>query len=160
MKSIEEQRWRPNVAMVIINHENKVLWAKRADKDVWQFPQGGINPGEPTIDAMYRELQEELGLQASDVEVLAEANDWRKYNFLAPMLGDDGKYYVGQQQKWFLLRLLADDSAVELDKSVKPEFMTWEWVDYWRPQQEIVTFKKPVYEAMMQEFAAVIEIEK
>ncbi len=50
-----------------------------------------------------------------------------------------------------MLRLLADDQAVRLDCSEKPEFDEWRWVDYWLPLQEIVFFKRRVYEKALQE---------
>lgn len=38
------------------------MWARRYGQHSWQFPQGGINPGESPEQAMYRELFEEVGL--------------------------------------------------------------------------------------------------
>lgn len=153
-----DPKWRPNVGMIVANAHNQVLWAKRADKDAWQFPQGGINPGEAPEQAMYRELNEELGLEPGDVEVLAISQDWQRYNFSSPMESDDGQLYHGQEQKWFLLRLLAEDEAIKLEQCAKPEFDTWKWVDYWLPQNEIVEFKKDVYVAVMREFSAMLGI--
>ena len=46
---IDKEGYRENVAIVIINNDHKVLWAKRANENAWQFPQGGIKSNE-TID--------------------------------------------------------------------------------------------------------------
>ena len=57
--------------MVIINAHGQVFWGRRAgNPTAWQFPQGGINEGESEQEAMYRELGEELGLSAEDVQIL------------------------------------------------------------------------------------------
>src|SRR5699024_5297453 len=39
--------------------------AERSAKDThgWEFPGGGLEPSEPLMDALYREVKEETGLQ-------------------------------------------------------------------------------------------------
>src|SRR6478736_5607197 len=67
---LDRDGYRPNVAIVIVNGRNLVFWGKRVREHSWQFPQGGINPGEAPEQAMYRELHEEVGLQPQHVRVL------------------------------------------------------------------------------------------
>ncbi len=43
---LDRDGYRPNVAIVIVNAKNQVFWGKRVREHSWQFPQGGINPGE------------------------------------------------------------------------------------------------------------------
>ncbi len=43
---LDRDGYRPNVAIVIVNARNQVFWGKRIREHSWQFPQGGINPGE------------------------------------------------------------------------------------------------------------------
>ena len=69
------KNYRKNVAAVILseNYPNKfeIFIASRCDiKDAWQFPQGGINEGETPEEALYRELEEEIG--TSDIKIIAE----------------------------------------------------------------------------------------
>ncbi len=59
---LDRDGYRPNVAIVVVNGRNQVFWGKRIREHSWQFPQGGINPGETPEQAMYRELHEEVGL--------------------------------------------------------------------------------------------------
>ena len=48
---LDRDGYRPNVAIVIVNVKNQVFWGKRIREHSWQFPQGGINPGEaPYLD--------------------------------------------------------------------------------------------------------------
>ena len=56
---VDEDGFRPNVGIVLANRQGYVLWAKRAGQNAWQFPQGGMNPGEEPEQAMLRELHEE-----------------------------------------------------------------------------------------------------
>ena len=68
---LDRDGYRPNVAIVIANPKNLVFWGKRVREHAWQFPQGGIQPGETPETAMYRELKEEVGLDAQHVKTAA-----------------------------------------------------------------------------------------
>ena len=59
---IDRDGYRPNVGIILVNSRNEVFWGKRVKEHAWQFPQGGIKPGETPERAMYRELMEEVGL--------------------------------------------------------------------------------------------------
>ena len=120
---IDEEGYRPNVAIVILNGENKVLWAKRVAEDAWQFPQGGVNEGESLKDAMYRELMEEVGLTPDHVEIIGQTKNWLRYDVPRKWLRRDGyNRYKGQKQIWFLLKFIGKDSDIFLTNSEKPEF--------------------------------------
>ena len=55
-----------NVGIILANAENKLLLGGRAGSRGWQFPQGGMLEGEDPVDAMFRELREEIGLTRDD----------------------------------------------------------------------------------------------
>ena len=76
---LDRDGYRPNVAIVIVNARNQVFWGKRIREHSWQFPQGGINPGETPEQAMYRELREEVGLDPDHVRILGRTRDWLRY---------------------------------------------------------------------------------
>ena len=42
-----ETGYRLNVAMIVLNEEKKSLFCKRRNTENWQFPQGGVDDGEP-----------------------------------------------------------------------------------------------------------------
>ncbi len=67
---IDSDGFRPNVAMVIMNNDGRVFWAQRSNNDGWQFPQGGMHTDETPLEAMYRELREETGLDKEHVQLL------------------------------------------------------------------------------------------
>lgn len=50
---LDRDGYRPNVAIVIVNSKNLVFWGKRIREHSWQFPQGGIHPGETPEQAMF-----------------------------------------------------------------------------------------------------------
>ncbi|QQS16336.1 MAG: RNA pyrophosphohydrolase [Neisseriales bacterium] len=144
-------RYRHNVGMIIVNQHNQVFWAKRAGQNVWQFPQGGIQHGESPKEAMYRELFEETGLLPAHVNVLGQTQNWIRYDIPAHLLKPLYRFlYRGQQQIWFLMRLIVEDSFITLDASAPSEFDKWCWLDYWKPTQEVVNFKQAVYREALQ----------
>ncbi|MEP4148980.1 MAG: RNA pyrophosphohydrolase [Halioglobus sp.] len=152
---IDKDGFRPNVGIVLANNQGQVLWARRVGgRDAWQFPQGGINRGESPEEALYRELEEEVGLQPEAVEVLGVTRGWLRYRLPKRFLRKGQKpLCIGQKQKWFLLRMLEDDDAVQLDLNDKPEFDHWQWVSYWYPLNEVISFKREVYRRAMKELA-------
>ena len=144
---IDKQGFRPNVGIVIANGEGRVLWGRRVGgSDSWQFPQGGIHGGETPEQAMYRELDEEVGLQPEQVQILGETRDWLRYRLPERYVRRrEQPVCIGQKQRWFLLRLTAGDEAVRVDAHAKPEFDAWRWVNYWYPVSGVVDFKRDVY---------------
>ena len=151
---IDRDGYRPNVGIIICNRKNEVFWGKRVKQHAWQFPQGGIDPGETPEVAMYRELHEEVGLHPQHVEILGRTRDWLRYDVPEQWLRRDWRgNYRGQKQIWFLLRLVGRDTDVQLRASQKPEFDAWRWNDYWVPLDVVVEFKRGVYESALNELS-------
>ncbi len=149
---IDSDGFRLNVGIVLSNHNGQVFWARRVGMDAWQFPQGGIRRHETPEMAMYRELQEEIGLDPAHVRVIGCTRHWLRYRLPKRFVRYDRKpVCIGQKQIWFLLRLIGTDSDVRLDRSDKPEFDSWRWVNYWQPVDDVVDFKKAVYRRALQE---------
>src|SRR5574340_717853 len=77
---IDREGYRPNVGIILCNAHNQVFWGKRVNQHAWQFPQGGINSGETPEQAMFRELEEEVGLQPEHVRILGRTREWLRYD--------------------------------------------------------------------------------
>lgn len=150
---IDKEGYRPNVGIVIANTEGRLLWGRRlGGRDSWQFPQGGIHAGESAEDAMYRELDEEVGLGRDSVEIIGRTRSWHRYRLPERYIRKHEKpVCIGQKQRWFLLRLTAPDSAVRVDAHGSPEFDDWRWVNYWYPLTSVVDFKREVYRSALTE---------
>ncbi len=151
---IDADGFRPNVGIVLANKQGQVFWARRIGQDAWQFPQGGIQKQEKPEDALYRELHEEVGLEASEVKMISCTRGWLRYRLPQRLVRRDSKpVCIGQKQKWFLLLMLADDQQVNVKHSVSAEFDQWRWVSYWYPLGQVVSFKRNVYRRAMKELA-------
>ncbi|GJM08023.1 MAG: RNA pyrophosphohydrolase [Lysobacteraceae bacterium] len=143
---IDPDGYRPNVGIIVAGKHGKVFWARRVNRDGWQFPQGGMRSDETPLEAMYRELREEVGLKPEHIDVLAETPGWLKYRLPRRYQRSEQKpLCIGQKQVWFLVKLVTDESKVRLDLTEKPEFDRWRWVDFWYPVNHVVHFKRGVY---------------
>lgn len=137
--------FRASAGMVVINQLGAVLALERADAaGSWQFPQGGIEDNETPLAAAYRELREETGLEADDVELVAELPDWLAYELPAELRS--AKIGLGQVQRWFLFRLRAPHTAIDLAASDGGrEFVAAKWISIDDLVDQVADFRKPVY---------------
>jgi len=154
---LDHEGYRPNVGIILANQKNEVFWGKRVREHAWQFPQGGIQHGESPVQAMYRELHEEVGLLPEHVRILGRTRDWLRYDVPGRFVRRDARrQYRGQKQIWFLLRLVGRDTDVCLRTTQRPEFDAWRWSQYWVPLDAVIDFKREVYTLALNELADVL----
>lgn len=138
--------FRPNAGVVILGESSQVLAFRRRGTQAWQFPQGGIDPGEEPGEAMWRELAEETGLGPDHVELVAELPEWIGYEI--PPEFRKRKFGRGQVQRWFFVRVRDGElDAVErlLDQLPPEEFDGWKWTTMADVTAEVIAFREPVY---------------
>lgn len=149
---LDREGYRPNVGIILCNARNQVFWGKRVREHAWQFPQGGIKRGESPEDAMFRELQEEVGLAPEHVIILGRTKEWLRYEVPEQWVRREWRgNYKGQKQIWYLLRLTGGDHHVQLRATTHPEFDAWRWSQYWVPLETVVEFKRDVYKLALAE---------
>ena len=150
---IDPDGFRANVGIVLMQGP-KVFLGRRTGGRGWQFPQGGVREGETPEEAAYRELAEEIGIERGEVELLGSTAEWLRYQ-LPPryIRRNQHPLCVGQRQRWFLLRLAADEVWFDFGRTAEPEFDRWRWVDYWQPVKEVIYFKRTVYVKALHELA-------
>ncbi|MDJ0909199.1 MAG: RNA pyrophosphohydrolase [Woeseiaceae bacterium] len=149
---IDDEGFRANVGIILTNDDGRLLLGGRVGAKGWQFPQGGMLRGEDPEEAMYRELEEEIGLSESDVELLGVTRDWLRYRLPDKYIRKHSKpLCIGQKQRWFMLRLAVSPEKVRFDLCDSPEFDRGRWVQYWRPVNEVIYFKRRVYARALHE---------
>ena len=155
---IDRAGYRLNVGIILVNESDRVFWGRRSGHDAWQFPQGGLASGETALEAMYRELHEEVGLDKGDVEVMGSTRRWLKYRLPKQYLRHGSEpLVIGQKQKWYLLRLVSSEQKVKLDLSESPEFDSWRWIDFHEPEERVIFFKRQVYVQALERIGAFIK---
>lgn len=144
----DEVYFRAGVGLLVTNDSGLVLAGHRADvAGAWQAPQGGVAPDEEPVEAAYRELREETGLERSDVTILGECEAWIGYEL--PEGARSPKTGRGQVAKWFLLRY--HGPAEVLGHGRPParsgEFDSLQWMPVselidgaWPPRQPVYRF--------------------
>ncbi len=150
-------RYRPNVAALMINPAgNLLICERRTIPGAWQFPQGGVDPGESLEEALYREVKEEIGLGRNHYEIQERRNGYR---YLYPedarlkKLRKHGNH--GQEQTYFLCHLKPGAPAVNVNQKSR-EFRAYRWIlpeefdPDWLPP-----FKREVYCQVMRDFFGV-----
>ena len=114
MDHFDANGFRSNVGIILTREDGTLLLAGRARQSGWQFPQGGIQVDETPLQAMYRELQEEVGLGEADVDILGETAK-AGFTIVLPkkfIRRDTEPLCIGQRQRWFMLRLLSDEQQL------------------------------------------------
>jgi putative (di)nucleoside polyphosphate hydrolase len=146
--------YRPNVGVVLFNRAGHVWLGRRAHTQGpynWQFPQGGVDPGEDWETAARRELLEETGV--SSASVLAQTDGWIIYDF-PPNYGGSkaARGFKGQKQRWFAFRFDGEDAEVNLELHHEIEFDAWKWAPLAEAIDWIVPFKRGAYEQVIAAF--------
>lgn len=151
--------YRPNVGMMIINADKKILMGTRVHSEGqpyrYQMPQGGIDKGEKPHEAVYREMREEVGLHPQDVRFIASTRKWYKYDL--PDTARKKRSIRGQRQKWFLFLLVSPDDHINLTADKFQEFSGYQWMDLDAILDTVIPFKRAVYQAVIDEFRPYIE---
>ncbi len=149
--------YRPGVGIMLINEKKEIFAGRRIDSrsEAWQMPQGGIDRGETPLEAVLRELAEEIGTR--EIEILKESKEWFYYDLPAYLVDKLWRgRYRGQRQKWFAMRFLGEESDININTS-HPEFMDWKWVSSTELPNLIVPFKRELYINVLREFEDILK---
>jgi len=154
-EQIAQLPYRPCVGIMLTNPRGHIFVGQRNDRDTdaWQMPQGGVDKGENTLDAAYRELWEETGVTKNLVTLEGESERLIPYDLPHHIVPTIWKgRYRGQEQKWFLFRFHGADTDINIETE-HPEFTQWKWMPKEDLVANIVPFKREVYQQVLEEFA-------
>lgn len=146
--------YRPNVAAILQREDGKIFVAERVDyRGSWQFPQGGVDDGEDLIAALYREVEEEIGVSPKSYEI-AECRTGYRYKFPGGHLKKG--LFCGQEQTYFLCRYLGDSDDINLEHHTR-EFSDYKWI---KPEKFklkwVPKFKRRVFRKVMIDFFDIV----
>ncbi|HAA87260.1 MAG: RNA pyrophosphohydrolase [Verrucomicrobiales bacterium] len=144
------KEYRKNVALILERKSGKVLICQRSDcEESWQFPQGGVDEGEGPIEALHREVREEIGLSSKFYKIIEQREGYR-YDF--DRRHAKWKHYLGQEQTYFRCRFNGKNKNINLGAN-KPEFTNYCWI---YPDEFnldwVADFKRQVYLEVFRDF--------
>lgn len=123
MPSSNPARYRLNVAGILRDASGRILVCERLGKrGSWQFPQGGVDPGESLEAALHRELYEEIGVSPDQIDVRNQKGPYR-YEFEGAVV----KGFHGKDQHFFLVHYHGPEDGIQLDMP-HPEFQAYRWI--------------------------------
>jgi putative (di)nucleoside polyphosphate hydrolase len=142
------QYFRAGAGAMIVNRDGHVLAIERADiAGAWQLPQGGLDASEEPLDAAYREIAEETGIQRADITFVKACSELLVYEL--PSRARSKKTGRGQVLYWFLFRYRG---SPERTSTRSRESRGWRWMTFRRVITGVTSFRKPMYKRLEQEF--------
>jgi len=139
-------KFRRNVALILTRPVGEILVCERSDfKDSWQFPQGGARDQESDLEALQREVLEEISLPPEAYRVVRHHGPYR-YVFRSGCRkeGCDGQEQIYFQAEWLGAGEIAVDKKEFRDfQWIKPETFRMEWVP---------PIKRDVYRRVFRDF--------
>ncbi len=146
---------RNGIGAMIFNSDKKIFVAKRVNLlSGLQMPQGGIDSGESLEEALYRELEEEIGTTKFVISHVLPFTVSYDFPYDLGMKIYKGEY-VGQKLKWFLLRFDGQDSDIVI-QTTHPEFAEWQWINIDEIVDNTVFFKKTMYKIVIDYFMPIL----
>ena len=99
-----------------------LVLSKLTKRALWEFPKGGVEKGETLKEAALRELVEETGIAAHEVELDADFQKTEDYRFTA---GDDGqRTLIHKQVTYFLGETTKSDVVLSVKESSEYAWLT------------------------------------
>lgn len=133
LDELRQEGFRPSVIICCIN-DKKVLMLHKKDYGIWMFPQGGINNDEDLNDAIFRQLEEEMGeefVKNCDEDVIFFGDD--QIEFL-PGKHDNKKIVTGEGlevdmigKKFYLYAVACKKKDIDIKKT---DFDDYFWLEY------------------------------
>ena len=144
-----EMDYRLNVGICLLDNAGRIFAAQRIDTPgpYWQMPQGGIDANEDPLSAALRELKEEIGTNSA--HLVYEFPQWLAYDLPPDLQGKLwGGNFKGQKQKWFVFKFNGQDHEINI-ATEHPEFSHWSWMPPQELLENVVPFKKEIYELII-----------
>jgi putative (di)nucleoside polyphosphate hydrolase len=150
------QYFRAGAGALIVNDRGHVLAIERADiAGAWQLPQGGLDEDEDPLDAAYREIAEETGIEKTDLAFVKACAEPLVYEL--PVNVRSRKTGRGQVLYWFLFQFVGNPRRAA---TASRETRGSQWMPFSRVVTGVTSFRKPMYTRLAQEFGDYLEPRK
>lgn len=97
-------KYRPAVMAIILNDNNEFLIGESPRDGGFKFPQGGKEENQNSFENIKRELNEEIGIDILEKDIIKVCNKKIKYKFGKAGLERFKGVYIGQEIEIFLIK--------------------------------------------------------
>lgn len=144
-----ENHLRMAIGVIILDKNDNLIAFQRKDfQNNWQGPEGGIDNGESSLEALYRELYEEINLKKNDFIILKETKNFIPYFFSDNYTYENKK---GQKKKFYLIKL-KNSVEFKFDNTAQVEFISSKIVSADELVELVPDFKQDLYFKVLREF--------
>lgn len=121
--------YRKGVSALIINKNKEFILVNLTsfEEKFFAIPGGGIEKGENLEEAAYREIQEELGIKPTSLELVGRAKRPLCVTFKTPKVNNEGKEYLGSERNFFGFKFNGEDEEIKLAEN---EVRAYKWVPF------------------------------
>ena len=146
--------YRSNVCMLVYNRDHQLWIGQRYGCETWQFPQGGVGRS-TALQAVIRELREELGLRKRHLGKITSLKATHRYDFLHTPAHWRNRWR-GQEQSFWAVEFLGQDQDIDLTGHSPQEFSQWAWCPLDQVLTRVEEIRRPGYTAPLQEFCQLL----
>lgn len=121
--------FRKGVSALIMNNKNEFLLVnlESFESHFFAIPGGGVEQGETLKEAVYRELDEELGVKQKHLQTVGQSNISVRFRFKVIKMNRDGIKYGGSERYFFGFNFIGDEKMI----IPKPgEVRSYNWVSF------------------------------
>lgn len=121
--------YRKGVSAIIVNQKNDFLLVnlESFEEKFFAIPGGGVEREEKLIDAVYRELDEELGIREVNLQLVGQGKIPIRFKFKVIKMNRDGIEYEGSERYFFGFKFIGDQKIITPNLD---EVRYYKWVAY------------------------------
>ena len=121
--------YRNGVSALIVNKDNKILVVNlnSFEESYFAIPGGGSEDGESLEESVYREINEELGIDRKSLVLIGKSEIPLRFKFKVIKLSRDEKEYVGSEKYFFGFRFTGQDDEIKFNDG---EVRSYKWVAF------------------------------
>lgn len=120
---------RKGVSAIILNKKDELLLVNLESFETKYFAVlgGGVEGGETLEDAVYREIEEEVGITKEFLQKVGQSKNSLIFKFKTPKINKEGKEYHGSERYFFGFYFTGDDTKLCPREG---EVRTCKWVSF------------------------------
>lgn len=121
--------YRKGAAALIMNKNQEFLLVnlKSFDEKYFTIPGGGLDEGETLEETVYREINEELGIEKKSLEFVGKSDLPHKFKFKILKLNRDNINYESSERYFFGFHFVGNDEEIKYRDG---EVRTHKWVPF------------------------------